>query len=209
MDSRLSWETHVGRMASRVFYTLSLLNRFKKYASLDLRLYLVRTLIIPIFLYSDIVYFPALTGVAFRRLELAFNACVRYVFDLRYFDHVSEHAGNILGQDLFTHLEIRLAVFIHRVYLLSAPVYLSSYLNLGISSRHRLFSAPGPIPRTSLRNDSTIYRGIRLWNFLPAAAKESRTISSFKKEAERYLSGLSAADRIQGLQNHRHHHQTY
>jgi hypothetical protein len=35
----------------------------------------VRSLIVPIFLYSDVVYFLSLTGAEFRRLELAFNAC--------------------------------------------------------------------------------------------------------------------------------------
>jgi hypothetical protein len=78
----------IGRRDLTAFYTLSLLNRFKKYTSQNLRLYLVQTLIIPIFLYSDVVYFPALTGVAFRRLELAFNACVMYVFNLGYSEHM-------------------------------------------------------------------------------------------------------------------------
>jgi hypothetical protein len=40
----------------------------------------VRSLMVPIFLYSDVVYFPSLTGAEFRRLELAFNACARYVY---------------------------------------------------------------------------------------------------------------------------------
>jgi hypothetical protein len=177
------------------------------YTSQGLRLYLIRTLVIPIFLYSDVVYFPSLTGTVFKRLELAFNACVRYVFNLGYFDHVSGVSGEILGHDLFTHLEIRLAVFILRTHLYSAPAYLSSYLNFGLIPRHRLFSAPEPIPSTSLRNDSTIYRGIRLWNTLPAAAKESRSIIQFKREAGKYLGELAAARRTQGQQHQ--HHQTY
>jgi hypothetical protein len=68
----------------------------------DLRLYLVRTLVIPIFLYSDVVYFPSLTGIAYRRLELAFNVCIRYVYDLRHFDHITAHEKEILGCDMFT-----------------------------------------------------------------------------------------------------------
>jgi hypothetical protein len=69
--------------------TLRLLNRSKKYMTQDLRLYLMRTLVISIFLYSEVVYFPSLTGVAYRRLELAFNVCTGYVYDLRHFDHIS------------------------------------------------------------------------------------------------------------------------
>jgi hypothetical protein len=42
----------------------------------------VRSLMVSIFLYSNVVYFPSLTGAEFRRLELAFNACARYVYTI-------------------------------------------------------------------------------------------------------------------------------
>jgi hypothetical protein len=50
----------------------------------------VRFLIVPIFLCTNIIYFPSLTEAEFRRLELAFEACTRYVDSLRRFDHISE-----------------------------------------------------------------------------------------------------------------------
>jgi hypothetical protein len=97
---------------------------------------LVRSLIILIFLYKDVVYFSSLTGLEFRRLELAFNACTSYVFGLRRFDHISEFSRGILGYTLFEYLELRLACFIHKICLVGAPSYLSSLLVLGRSSRH-------------------------------------------------------------------------
>jgi retron-type reverse transcriptase len=207
VDYSLSWESQVSRVVSRVYGTLRLLSRFRNSMSMDLRMYLVRSLVIPIFLYSDVVYFPSLTNVAFRRLELAFNACIRYIFNLRRFDHISELEGEILGCGLFTYLEIRLAVFIHRISLYSAPPYLSAYLRFGPSPRHRLFVMPTPVPRTSLRGDSTVYRGLRLWNFLPPAAKQCRSIESFKREAGRFLGELAELSRP--LRHQHHHHQIY
>jgi hypothetical protein len=70
----------MSRVVSRTYSTLWLIYRFQRYTYRDLRIYLVRSLIIPIILY--VVYFPSLTGLKFRRLELAFNACTRYVFGL-------------------------------------------------------------------------------------------------------------------------------
>jgi hypothetical protein len=61
VDSRLSWRKQVSYVVSRTFSTLRLLYRFQRYTSRDLRIYLVRSLIVPIFLYSDVVYFPSLT----------------------------------------------------------------------------------------------------------------------------------------------------
>jgi hypothetical protein len=75
---------------------------------------------------------------------------------------------------------------VHRVHLSSMPPYLSSYLRFGPPSRHRSFTVPRLVPRTALFNDSTIYRGIRLWNYLPPIAKQIQSIFLFKREAERY-----------------------
>jgi hypothetical protein len=102
----------------------------------------VRSLIVPIFLYTEVVYCPSLTGAKFRRLELAFNACTRYVYGLRRFDHISEL--------LFEYLELRLASFIHKIVIAGAPVYLSSRLVLGRSPRHRFLVIPNPVPLTSV-----------------------------------------------------------
>jgi hypothetical protein len=157
---------------------------------------LVRSLIIPIFLYTDVVYFPSLTGLEFRRLELAFNACTKYVFGLRRFDHISEFSRGILGYTLFECLELRVACFIHKIGLVGAPSYLSSLLVLGRSSRHMFITVPRPDPSTSLRGDSTVYRGIRLWNVLPSVAKSCRGMSMFRRQAGQLLSASEASSRI-------------
>jgi hypothetical protein len=106
IDNRLiwSWREQVSRVVSRTYSTLRLVYRFQRYTSRDLRIYLVRSLIIPIFLYTDVVYFSLLTGLEFRRLELAFNACTSYVFGLRRFDNISEFSRGILGYTLFEYL---------------------------------------------------------------------------------------------------------
>jgi hypothetical protein len=50
IDNRLIWRNQVSRVVSRTYSTLGLLYRFQRYTSRDLRIYLVRSLIIPIFL---------------------------------------------------------------------------------------------------------------------------------------------------------------
>jgi hypothetical protein len=67
VDGRLIWRKQV---VSRTCFTLRLLYRFQRYTSRDLRIYLVRSLIVPIFLYSDVVYFPSLTGLSSGDLSL-------------------------------------------------------------------------------------------------------------------------------------------
>jgi hypothetical protein len=67
IDNQLNRREQVSRVVSRTYSTLRLLYRFQRYTSRDLRIHLVRSLIIPIFLYMNVVYFPSLTGLEFRR----------------------------------------------------------------------------------------------------------------------------------------------
>jgi hypothetical protein len=174
VDGHLSWKKQVSYVVSCTFSTLRLFYRFQRYTSRDLRIYLVRLLIVPIFLNSDVVYFPSLNGAEFRRLELAFNAwCTRYVDGLRLFDYISEFSRGIWGCTLF---EIRISGT-------------SDYLG----SRLVFLVIPNPIPVTSLRGDSALYRGIRLWNVLPSAAKSSFSIGNFRREAKRFLTTVDSS----------------
>jgi hypothetical protein len=50
VDGRLSWRKQVSYVVSRTFSTFRLLYCFQRYTSRDLRIYLVRSLIVPIFL---------------------------------------------------------------------------------------------------------------------------------------------------------------
>jgi hypothetical protein len=99
-------------------------------------------------LYFDFVYFPSLTGAEFTRLDLAFNACTRYVYGLRHFDHISECSREILGCTLFEYLELQLAGFFHKIVIFGAPDYLSSRLVSGRSPRHRFLVIPNSVPVT-------------------------------------------------------------
>jgi hypothetical protein len=42
---------------------------------------------------------------------VAFNACVRYVYRRRLFDHISDVSDSILGCSLLTYMKFRLACF--------------------------------------------------------------------------------------------------
>jgi hypothetical protein len=52
VDGRLSWRKQVSYVVSRTFSTLRLLYRFQRYTSRDLRIYLVRWLIVPILVHQ-------------------------------------------------------------------------------------------------------------------------------------------------------------
>jgi hypothetical protein len=80
----LNWGEHVSTICRKVYGALAGLVRMR----------LVFALVIPFFTYCDCVYF-ALDSYSLRKLTVAFNACVRYVYRRMLFDQ------NALSEFLF------------------------------------------------------------------------------------------------------------
>jgi hypothetical protein len=74
------------------------------------RMPLVVALVISFFNYCDCVYF-ALDSYSLRKLTVAFNACVRYVYRRRLFGHITDNSDSILGCSLLIYMKFRLACF--------------------------------------------------------------------------------------------------
>jgi hypothetical protein len=98
-------------------------------------------------------------------LELACNARTRYVFGLWRFDHIIEFSRGILDYTLFEYLDLRLACFIDKIGLVGRCLISTLFLYL--------VDIQG-ICLSWCHGDSTVYRGIRLRNVLPSAAKSCR-----------------------------------
>jgi hypothetical protein len=175
---------------SYLFHFACAVSFSQKYTYRDFIFYLVCSLIVLVFLYTDVVYFPSLTRTEFRKLELLFMH-VRSMCKVFGADNISEFSRGILGYTLFENLELRLAGFIHIIDIVGAPDYLHPRLVLDRSSRHEFLVILKPVPITSLRGelrgDSAFYHGICLWNVLPSTVKSSFSIRNFKGETKRFL----------------------
>jgi hypothetical protein len=55
--------------------------------------------------------FSHLSSVYSRRLQVAFNICTRYVFNLRRYDHLSTRRNDLLGVPLFDYYDFRVLSF--------------------------------------------------------------------------------------------------
>jgi hypothetical protein len=85
IDGRLRFDRQVTRVCSRVYAALHRLRLLKFLTPKRVRMKLCNALLFLYFFYCDIV-FPHLSFVDIRRLQVAFNSCTRYVFNLRRYD---------------------------------------------------------------------------------------------------------------------------
>jgi Reverse transcriptase (RNA-dependent DNA polymerase) len=173
IDSRLRFDGQVTKVCKKVYATLYRLRLLKFMTPKSVRLKLCKALLIPHFFYCDVIY--SRLGVAdFRRLEVAFNSCTRYVFGLRRFDHLSVNRNAVLGIPLGLYFDYRVLLFFFRLIRSGCPNYLFSSLVRARSSRTLNFVFPGVY-----HGGSVLARGIRLWNGLSFDIKESRSVVAF------------------------------
>jgi hypothetical protein len=69
----------------------------------------------------DNVVFLIVDSASQRRLNVAFNSCLRYVHDILRQEHVSHLVPTVIGVSLVTHLVIHLLTFLFMVLHIRHP----------------------------------------------------------------------------------------
>lgn len=167
-DNRFSWENHVTSIIQKVYGSLRCLNTLKNYSTVNTRFKLVRSLIMPIFMYCDIVYYN-ISSVLNRRLKVAFNSCIRFIYNLRRFDSVSGPVKSFLGCSFENFYSYRMSLFMFNLIKYKEPSYLFERLTFCNSQRNKnlLMSRY----HNNYGRFSILTRGVREWNELPASLK--------------------------------------
>jgi hypothetical protein len=115
--------------------------------------------------------FFSVDSVSQRRLNVAFNFCLRYVHDIPCREHVSHLAPTIIGVSLATHLKIHLLTFLFKVLHIKHPCYLSTLFHFASSARTRTNVTPH-------RSLATVGAS-GLWNSLPHWIKNECDLGPF------------------------------
>ena len=93
--------------------------------------------------------------------------------------------------------QLRLNV-VHNIFTHRAPTYLQDQFTL-VSESHNLRTRGSvanfrlPILHTKLGHSTFIYKGVKDWNDLPIAIKQSPSLPSFKKNVKKWLMESVAA----------------
>jgi hypothetical protein len=144
----VTWEWQVNvwwsyDLCSRVHYSLRNLSSASVYISSELKLRMVKALIIQ-FLFGDVL-FRIVDSTGLRKLEVAYNNWVWFVYGLRRYDHVAEYSRNILGCSLSKYYEFRACCMLFKKIKTTYPSYLNENLFFDSSRRrHRLLCLTTP-----------------------------------------------------------------
>lgn len=184
-DSNLSWNAQVKYVCKKTFSILHSLKRLKNFFPSKLKQILIQTLVMPYFDYCDVLYSDLSVELSMR-LQRVHNACVRFIFNSRRYDHVSEYFFQLSWLRLRERRSVHSLCLLYQILNNSTPIYLvprftllASHHNRDTRSQHNLVLSI-PFHQTSLYSASFTIHTARSWNSLSQEIRSSRSLKSFK-----------------------------
>lgn len=184
INNTLSWNDHVDLVIARTYACLRTLWPTAHCTPLRVRRMLIKSLVLPIIFYGDII-FAGMNAGSLRKLELAFNACTRYVYGLRKYDHISAYRTLLLGCNLANYFQFRSCMFVFNLIRSGRPEYLASRIKFLTSNRSLDLAVPTHTVQCS--RHSFFVQGVRTWNAIPILIRKSNTVGSFKTGLLKFL----------------------
>lgn len=126
MNKNLTWTDQITVTCNRVFASIHSLRRFALYLPLNIKLMLVKTLVFPHFNYCDTVV-NDMTVELSDKLQRAQNYCIRFVFNLRLFDHVTPFFNQLSVLKLKEIRQYHILTTLHTILHTRSPSYLSEH----------------------------------------------------------------------------------
>ncbi|KAG7302626.1 hypothetical protein JYU34_012573 [Plutella xylostella] len=195
MDNAMTWKTQLDEVSRKVFASAGSLRRLRNFLPTATKIVLSQSLLLPILDYADSCY-PDLTEEQLNKLERLQNVCIRFIFGLRKYDHVSEYRAKLKW------LPIRLRRNTHILSLLYSilfnpayPDYLKERFHFRHESHSRgLRSSQNlrlniPPHTTKFFSDSFTIQAITLWNDLPLSIRKAPSLASFKRMLKDHFLG--------------------
>ena len=177
VNGKLNCITHVNHVVSKIYGVLRKLWFSASFLSVNLKLKLVRTLIVPFLTYMANVYGELDSGST-RKLQIAINNCARYIYNKRKFDNISEFSIKILGCSCSSYFTIRNLLLLHSIIYTKEPAYLYNKLSFLKSKR----TCNIRIPKHNFLSTSRQFfvSAVKHWNSLPNHLKLECRSSVFK-----------------------------
>lgn len=186
-NKTLTWTDHFSHLSRKVVATLQRLRTFRSSLPLSVRKSLIQAMVFPLLDYGSIVFndLSVTLQIKMQRLQ---NSCVRFVYNIPRFDHVTPYLERLGWLRLNSRRQLLTACLIHRVLASNEPHYLAEKFTFLGSARLRS-NLSIPPHRTSVANSSFVVSGSRLWNKLPTDLKNPLLSHGYFKSCIRNLIG--------------------
>lgn len=175
MDNTFRFREQISRCIKNSYLTMKTLYPHRSTLSARTKVRLCESLILSRFAYCSVVYGPAIDANTEYRIQKVQNSCLRYIFGIRKFDHVSHKLKDCGWLDMRRRRELRALCLFHRIMAARTPPYLYDKITFrtdvhNITTRHRNLISPPP-HKTSLFERSFSFNIYTKYNSLSSTLK--------------------------------------
>ncbi|CAK1592913.1 unnamed protein product [Parnassius mnemosyne] len=190
-DNNLSWVAHINMISRKVNYSFQSLKRLQMFLPLKTKITLVQALLLPLIDYTDVSFLDA-SEELLNKLERIQNLCIRFIFGLRKFDHVSEYRAQLKWLSIRKRRDLHVLLFLYFLLFNSlAPPYLRERFEYLVpretqcrTTKQLLLKTPSHF--TSRCGGSFTIRAVKLWNSLPHDIRASSSLDIFRSRVKKY-----------------------
>lgn len=187
IKNNLEWDHYILLQCGKIYSKLRTLQLCAHFLSSDIKLKLFKSLVFPYFTNCDFLL-QQISSSTKNKLRVALNACVRYVFNLGRFDHVTHLQSKLIGCPFENFAKLRCCLQIRNIVTNQQPRYLHSKLSQCRSIRFTKFTLPRH--RTTKYGNSFFVRGVATWNLLPNDLTNETSIIRFRKKCFEHFNNL-------------------
>jgi hypothetical protein len=171
------------KICQKIYFVLRGIRPHASYTPLPVRKKLINSLIKPHLDYGNIV-FSTYDSASKRKLQKAYNACLRYVYKRSKRDSLQDIQTSLWGLTPENSAKVQQLTFLFKILHLRHPSYLYTLFTFASSARMRNLITP--IHRTLGKVQSFTVVGTKAWNSLPRLAR-------FEPMNEKQIKGLKEA----------------
>lgn len=190
LDRSLRFREQTAKNIQKAYTALRLLYPHKSYLSRDTKKMLCETLVLSQFIYCAPVYGPCLDTDCINRIQRVQNSCIRFIYGIRKFDHVSHKLKELKWLNMEDRCKLYALCLFHKIILSRTPPYLYNKISFrsdihNINIRYKSQLTP-PIHKTALFERSFKYSSYKLYNSIPERFK-AYNIVKFKMSVKKYF----------------------
>ena len=123
LDENLSWEKHCDKIIGKAYGKLREAYRAKNFLNRKSKIVIVESYVLSQFNYCDTVM-QNLSQAVKDKIQKLQNACTRFIFGLRKYDHISQHFRELNSLNMNNRRILHSASQMHKITLGKAPTYL-------------------------------------------------------------------------------------
>lgn len=201
LDNTFRYKHQITKYISRAYLQLKKLYPYRHTLNIDVKTKLCEVFVLSHFTYCSTVYHSALDRDTEYRIQKVQNSCLRFIYGIRKFEHISFKLVETGWLDMWCRRELRCLRLYHKVLNTKTPPYLYNKIRFrsdvhSITTRFRGLLSP-PRHKTALFQRSFAFSMYSKYNRVPEALKPLSD-TAFRNKMRSLLMGMQS-DRLQRL----------